>query len=223
VHTKRRHDVPVLLNYLTAPDVVIWSAASASCAIPGIYAAATLLVKDSKGAIVPWNPSAVRLSAAKVGDEIPVSRLSELFNVNNFIVSHVPSYFSWKFAAHSDSTTRAWLSRLWNWLCRELRHRLYQLKRIGLIPSSLQRLGDMVSTPGVGDVRIEPTIWTSDILYILANPSPRFVAYCLHKGQQAAWRHLSQINVRCTIEFEIEKAIQQVRSLGRKSRLPLYK
>ena len=84
VHAKRKHEVPVLLNYLTAPDVVIWSAASASCAVPGIYDSATLLSKDSKENLVSWNPSAVRLSSARILDEIPVSRLSELFNVNNF-------------------------------------------------------------------------------------------------------------------------------------------
>lgn len=66
VHAKRKHEVPVLLNYLTAPDVVIWSAASASCAAPGIYDTAILMAKDSKGSIVPWNPSAVRLSTAKI-------------------------------------------------------------------------------------------------------------------------------------------------------------
>ena len=33
-----QHEVPRLLNYLTAPNVVIWSAACASCALGGLFA-----------------------------------------------------------------------------------------------------------------------------------------------------------------------------------------
>ena len=31
------YEKPRLLNYLTAPNVLVWSAASASCALPGLY------------------------------------------------------------------------------------------------------------------------------------------------------------------------------------------
>ena len=31
------YEPPRLLNYLTAPHVCVWSAAAASCAIPGMY------------------------------------------------------------------------------------------------------------------------------------------------------------------------------------------
>jgi TAG lipase/lysophosphatidylethanolamine acyltransferase len=66
VYAKRKNEVPVLLNYVTAPNVVIWSAAIASCSVPGIYDSATLFTKDVKGNIIPWNPSAVRLNSARI-------------------------------------------------------------------------------------------------------------------------------------------------------------
>lgn len=40
---------PRLLNYLTAPHVVVWSASRASCAVPGVFAPSPLLVRDSDG------------------------------------------------------------------------------------------------------------------------------------------------------------------------------
>jgi len=40
------HGLPRILNYLTAPNVVVWSAAICSCAIPGVYQAQELLEKD---------------------------------------------------------------------------------------------------------------------------------------------------------------------------------
>lgn len=44
-----QHDEDRLLNYLTAPNVMIWSAVAASCAIPFIYGATDLFCKDSDG------------------------------------------------------------------------------------------------------------------------------------------------------------------------------
>ena len=41
------YDEDRLLNYLTAPNVMIWSACAASCAIPFIYGATSLFCKDS--------------------------------------------------------------------------------------------------------------------------------------------------------------------------------
>ena len=43
---------PLLLNYLTAPNVLVWSAASASCALPGLYESVQLKAKDQRGDVV---------------------------------------------------------------------------------------------------------------------------------------------------------------------------
>lgn len=67
VWSKRRSEVPVLLNWMTAPDVLVWSAACAACAVPGLYEEVVLMVKDPvTGQATPWNPSAIRLESAKV-------------------------------------------------------------------------------------------------------------------------------------------------------------
>lgn len=43
--------VPLLLNYLNAPNVVVWSAACASCAVVGLYTRVDLLTKSPNGTI----------------------------------------------------------------------------------------------------------------------------------------------------------------------------
>ena len=53
VKSRRKLEVPLLLNYMTAPDVVVWSAACASCATTGIYDTCTLFVKDKSGSLLP--------------------------------------------------------------------------------------------------------------------------------------------------------------------------
>ena len=50
-------EAPRLLNYLTAPNVVIWSAACASCALSGLFSPVEVLAKDRYGNLHPWNPS----------------------------------------------------------------------------------------------------------------------------------------------------------------------
>ena len=47
---------PMLLNYLTAPQVLLYSAVAASCALPGLMRPVTLLRKDAEGKILPFHP-----------------------------------------------------------------------------------------------------------------------------------------------------------------------
>ncbi|KAH9482686.1 Patatin-like phospholipase domain-containing protein [Psilocybe cubensis] len=50
-----RHSPTKLLNFLTAPDTVIWSALLASAAVPGILNPVVLMQKLKDGNIVPWS------------------------------------------------------------------------------------------------------------------------------------------------------------------------
>jgi len=45
----------MLLNYMTAPDTIIWSALLASTAVPGILNPVVLMQKLNDGQVVPWN------------------------------------------------------------------------------------------------------------------------------------------------------------------------
>jgi hypothetical protein len=44
-----------VLNYITAPDTVIWSAMLATAAVPGILNPVVLMQKLKSGRLVPWN------------------------------------------------------------------------------------------------------------------------------------------------------------------------
>ena len=61
-------------------------------------------------------------------------------------------------------------------------------KELGLIPEFLIRIINFLKAPMVGDVQISPVIYCSDIQYLLSTPDPRFVQYCIQKGQLATWR-----------------------------------
>jgi TAG lipase/steryl ester hydrolase/phospholipase A2/LPA acyltransferase len=80
-----------LLNYLTAPNVLIWSAIVASCAIPGMFDCADLMMKGENGDCFPYCPPSrdIHFTDGSVAGDLPMQRLSELFNINTFIVSQV--------------------------------------------------------------------------------------------------------------------------------------
>ena len=81
----------LLLNYITAPDVLIWSASICSCAIPDVYAEQELYMKTPRGEIVEYMPEELQTNNCfidgSIGCDIPTRRIGELFNVTSFIVS----------------------------------------------------------------------------------------------------------------------------------------
>lgn len=82
------HDMPRLLNYLTAPNVVIWSAVVCSCSVPFVFAADSIFAKNPKTKeLYPWSKRA--FIDGSVDNDMPLTRLSEMFNVNHFLASQV--------------------------------------------------------------------------------------------------------------------------------------
>ena len=91
----------LMCNYLTTPQMLIYSACLASCAIPGVYEPVELLAKNKDGETTPYFKSGCpwRWTDGGLQADLPKARLSELFNVNQFIVSQVnplaPLFVPW--------------------------------------------------------------------------------------------------------------------------------
>ncbi|MEO0579510.1 MAG: DUF3336 domain-containing protein, partial [Pseudomonadota bacterium] len=56
VSATQKHQKSRLLNAITSPNVLIRSAVQASCAVPGIYPATTLLARDADGSVKKYLP-----------------------------------------------------------------------------------------------------------------------------------------------------------------------
>ena len=76
----------LLLNHISTPNVTLASAVRASCALPGVFAPASLMIKDSRGKEVPFEVDGVEWIDGSVQADIPVKRISTLFNVSNYVV-----------------------------------------------------------------------------------------------------------------------------------------
>ena len=220
------YELPRLLNYITAPNVLIWSAVAASCSVPLIFSPATILAKDPKtGEAVPWNPSPQRWIDGSVDNDLPMTRLAEMFNVNHFIVSQVNPHVVPFLVKEEDSITQeaqqssgtvaagpSWLNSAAELARGEALHRMHTMAEVGILPNTLGKVISMLSQKYSGDITIMPEISYADFPRILSNPTPEFMQQAMLCGERATWPKLSRIKNHCAIELALDDAVQKLRA-----------
>ncbi|TGZ78827.1 patatin-like phospholipase [Ascodesmis nigricans] len=208
-----------VLNYLTAPHVLIRTAACASNApTPPLFADVTLLCKTSSGKIVPfentdkssfewrpyWTPSS----------QDPHTRIAELFNVNHFIVSQARPYLA-PFLTRSPQSLPTRL------LGMEISHLLRQADTVGLLPTTVRRfLVDEEIHGGTPEstILVTPRLEIGDWEWLLKNPEKEMVRYWVRKGERAVWDVLERIRVSGEVEGVLDRLYRGMQRGGRKER-----
>lgn len=227
VSTASVYELPRLLNYITAPNVMIWSAVAASCSVPLVFNAAPLLVKDPiTGEHRPWNPSPQRWIDGSVDNDLPMTRLSEMFNVNHFIVSQVNPHVV-PFLSKDDhlsphgkqdrsqpvrSDEFDWVYTLTSLAKDEALHRLHFLAELGIFPNLVTKFRSVLSQKYSGDINILPDINMNDLPRLLRNPTSDYMIKSCLLGERATWPKLSRIRDRCAIELALDRAVHRLRA-----------
>ncbi|KAH9101798.1 hypothetical protein LEN26_013873 [Aphanomyces euteiches] len=206
-------DYPQLLNYLTAPNVLIWSASLASCAIPLVFAPVELYGKDQHGHIVPVYREGLKWSDGSVECDLPMERLSELFNVNHFIVSQVNIHY--KFISGYESLGGG---DLLGFLKKQMKAYIKNIAEFGLNTSVLKLFGvglvPLLTQTYEGDITISIASQVSFlqmVKQVLTNPSPSHFHELVLAGERSVWPHLSRIRAMCRVEFALERAVRYLR------------
>ncbi|KAF9210560.1 hypothetical protein BGZ59_009287, partial [Podila verticillata] len=212
VSTSATFEMPRLLNYLTAPNVLIWSAVATSCAAPFIYNSAPLMAKDKNGEEVQWNPSRYHWIDGSVDNDLPMNKLSELFNVNHFIVCQVNPYIV-PFLQYSMGRSPA--NKVLKWVLHqsrsELQHRMNQLSLLGVMPGLIHKVQAIMSQRYYGDITIVPDMGVEDYLNIVSNPTPDSLMASTLKGEKATWPQISIIRNHCSIEHCLDDILYRLR------------
>lgn len=212
---------PNLLNYLTAPNVLIWSAALASnTADPS--GAPVLQCKDEAGEVVPWT-SAQETSLrpwtrtrTTTERESPLARIGELFNVNHFIVSQARPYLApfLRNDLRSPKPRYAGRTGVVNGLLKviymEIQHRLHQLDTLGYLSARIRRFLLDENIPGPS-MTLVPEVALSDFGTLLENPTKASIEYWILKGERSVWPAISALKIRCAVEVELDRGYQFVR------------
>lgn len=174
------------------------------------------------GKAVPWNQSPQRWIDGSVDNDLPMTRLSEMFNVNHFIVSQVnphvvPFIFKEEESMVSDGGPRSILSSRWfhiiSGLARdEALYRMNVLTDLGVFPNTLTKMISIMSQKYSGDINILPEISYTDFPNMLKNPTSDFMRNACLSGERATWPKLGRIRNHCAIELALDAAVQTMRA-----------
>ncbi|RIA91057.1 acyl transferase/acyl hydrolase/lysophospholipase [Glomus cerebriforme] len=218
------HSPPKVLNYITAPDCVIWSAVIASAAVPGILNPVVLMQKLKNGTIVPYNYGH-KWKDGSLRTDIPIQSLHMHFNVKNTIVSQVNPHIHLFFYAPRGSVGRpvshrhgrGWrggflLSGIEQYLKLDLSKWLKWIRDLELLPKVADQDWSMIWLQKFeGNITIWPKSKISDFFYILSDPDYERLDRMITTGQRVTWPKLHMISNRLKIERAIQKGKDHVK------------
>lgn len=230
VTPKNASDPPRLLNYLTAPHVLVWSAAVASSSLPGVFEANKLMVKDADGTERYESASAQDFSDGSMEADLPMQQLSEMFNINHFIISQANPH-AVMFAGYNTNKSvwsnpiigfahgilvflkdqvRAWLTHAVE---------LVGGRRIAPLFDTSRGMGSTFFTQEYegrpSDISLTP--WLSHrslfsaLLHCIYNPSEQEFRDWIMAAQRETWTHIPAIKSHCAEEMTLDRCVQRLR------------
>lgn len=225
----RKHGDPsdgsLLLNYMTTPHVLVYSAVVASCSIPGLFEVAQLLVLDRDGKKIPYDPcSKSGWCDGSVASDIPTQRLSELFNINHHIVSQINPWVAPFLNSSGKSPSEYGLGTFMRWLFECLKYIIYAVVRslvllvddLGFVPRRFHWVVNFFFQKYTGDITLVPNIrsWNfpKNFRYVLVNPTEDHYEDCMLLSQQSTWPKVNFIRASCRIEQTLNTCVEHLRS-----------
>jgi len=223
-------DPPRLLNYLTAPHVLVWSGAVASSSLPGVFESNRLLVKDADGTVRYECAEGARFCDGSMEQDLPMQQLSEMFNVNHFIISQAnPHAVMFASYSHLKSIWSTPLTGLVNSIliflkdqCRSWLSHLVEMvgaRRYAPQHATSRRLGAQIFVQEYEgrdcDVSLIPWLGHrglfSALLHALYNPSKNEFQEWIEAAQRETWKHIAAIKSHVAEEITLDQCVQRLR------------
>ena len=206
------HQQGRLLNYLTAPHVLLRRAVLASSAVPGVFPPVMLEARDYDGRIVPHMPSK-RWVDGTLSSDLPMLRLARLHNVNHYIVSQVNPHVV-PFLAQIEREARGGrgLAPLARELVRNGSRGALQLARKHLDPYGggrvINKIDNIVRQRYSGDINLYPQFGQQRVTRLFSNPSDADIQAYIRQGERATWPSIERIRTQTLISRSFEDCIR---------------
>mmetsp|Transcript_35918 Transcript_35918/g.69406 ORF Transcript_35918/g.69406 Transcript_35918/m.69406 type:complete len:684 (-) Transcript_35918:126-2177(-) len=199
----------VICNFLSTPNVLIWSAALCSCALPGMYTPAVLYAKNKKGETVRYDEEDEKWIDGSLHSDIPSEHLAQLFNVRFRIVSQVnPHVVSFVEGRRPWWPTRFLLGTI-EYLARELRAILVGLNDAGVIPIH-KYLIQLLEQGYYGDVTIRPKVSVAEFGSLFRNPTRAKFKRCVMEGERMTYKYIGEILAHSNLERVLDECVQHL-------------
>ncbi len=196
VSPTRTHQKPRLLNYLTAPNVLVEYAALASCAVPLLFPAVALQARKADGSQVPYMSTETWIDGALHGD-VPRDRLARLHNISQTIVSQANPHVL-PFITHKNHRgVRAFGKQV---VASVIHHGSAELLDIGrnftyktALNPLLNQAHAIASQQYLGDINIHFPFKPTAYLKVVSNPTPQGLVDYIRLGERATWPQIAMI------------------------------
>ncbi|KAK3280244.1 hypothetical protein CYMTET_11915 [Cymbomonas tetramitiformis] len=210
----------LLLNHISTPHVLLSSAVTASCSLPGIMKANILEAKDAEGNIVPFEVDGVEWIDGSVQADVPFRRMATVFSVSNFIVSqvnpHVVPFIHMQEKGNGDVrvSQNSFYWRLCRVLDMDMRSRVLALSNLGLMPRLFgQDMTRIFTQKYHGHITIVPKLILSESIGMRAimNPSLKDMIRYISGGQRSTWPHIARIQHTIHLERILDRCITELK------------
>lgn len=208
---------PRIMNELTSPDLLMWSASLASCAVPLLFPPVRLTTKRKDGRYTPYMEQ-TRWVDGSVRSDFPQEKMSRLYNINYSIACQVNPHI----VPFMQTDTARYRNDLTSWPNRLLRRQTKNIAleamdfargRMGRVPF-VQRLLDhgygIIDQRYYGDINIHGRYSLRHYGYMLQNPEPRLFKRLQHEGERATWPKMSAIEIHSRIGKTLEHCLENL-------------
>jgi NTE family protein len=193
---------PGIMNEITAPDLLVWSATLASCAVPVLFPPVRLTTKRKDGVYTPYMAS-TRWVDGSVRSDLPQEKMARLYNINYSIASQVNPHV----VPFMQSDVERYRQDLRSWPKRFLRNQSKNLTleamdflraRLGPVPIVQKLVDNSYGVMGqryYGDINIVGDFQLRHYGYMLKNPNPKIFKSLQQQGERATWPKISSIEM----------------------------
>jgi hypothetical protein len=212
---------PVLINYISAPNVTIASAVIASAAVPGFVSPQKLQIKDPDGTVRSAGPETYY--DGSIRHDIPTAGLSEMLNCHFFVACQcnphiVPFFFNAKGGVGRPSRwsggeqETSWrggflLAALEMYLKNDMRAKFVFLRDLD---AAVSFTGTMMTQSFEGSTTIVPQVELRDFFVLFSDPSVNRLYHYLKVGSVAAYQHAAMIRCHYRIADALDECIEKL-------------
>ncbi|MFT4021532.1 MAG: DUF3336 domain-containing protein [Acinetobacter sp.] len=206
-----------ILNRFTSPDLLVWSAVLASCAVPILFPPVHLTAKRYDGEHTPFMANTYWVDGSMRSD-FPQEKMVRLYNINYTIACQVNPHV----VPFMQTDEQRYRKDLLSWPERIIRRQGKVLTK-GMMDFTRERLGylppvrrildhcyGIVDQRYYGDVNIFAHYDLKHYLYMLQNPKPQLFKRLQKEGERATWPKVSSIEIHARIGKTIEHALQAI-------------
>ena len=208
-----------IMNNLTSPDLLVWSAVLASCAVPILFPPVKLTSKRYDGQHTPYMAS-TRWVDGSVRSDFPQEKMARLYNINYTIASQTNPHV----VPFMQSDAKRYRKDIISWPERIIRRQGKVFTR-GVLDFTRERMGSVPAVRRVldhgygivdqryyGDLNIFGHYSLRHYYYLMQNPRPQLFKRLQREGERATWPKISAIETHARIGKTIQHCLTQLTS-----------